>query len=85
MTLMIGSGSMIKLTLALLLFIPMLACTTTVVQSDVPCPARPALRPITTDQQLAMDSQVLEIVLVNQVALKTYAKHLEVRANCTIT
>jgi len=60
----------------------MYGCTTTVVQSDVPCPARPHLISITADQQLAMDPQVREIVIVNQVELKVYAKKLEVRAGC---
>ena len=61
------------------------SCSTYAVQSDVPCPARPTLTPITVEQQVEIDPQVLLAVLENQLALKTYAKKLEVRANCQET
>ena len=61
------------------LLLGMFGCTTVEVMSDVPCPHRPVLTPITVEQQLAMDSQVLEIVLVNQSNLKRYALKLEER------
>jgi len=66
----------------LILILGMFGCTTYSVQSDVPCPSRPTLTPITPQQQLSIDPQVLEIVIVNQLILKTYAKKLEVRASC---
>jgi len=57
-------------------------CTTTVVQSELPCPARPRLEAITTAEQIEIDPQVVLKIAQNQLRLKEYAKKLEVRANC---
>ena len=57
-------------------------CTTTVV-SDVPCPDRPDLLPMPVDLQIRMPPDAVLITAENQLALKEYAKKLEVRAGCS--
>ena len=68
------------------LLIPVLillgACATRPIIETVPCPPRPLLEAITTEEQLAMDPAVVGKVAQNQLKLKTYAKKLEVRAGC---
>lgn len=57
-------------------------CETYQIQSDIPCPARPILEPITPDEQLLISTVVLEKIAKNQLLLKRYGKQLEARANC---
>ena len=63
----------------------MSGCTTHVVKSELPCPQRPVLTAIPEDIQLRMGEDAVFIVGSNQIALKTYAKKLEVRSGCAIT
>ena len=59
-----------------------LAGCTTIRVSDVPCPDRPDLLPMPVDLQIRMPPDAVFIVAENQLALKEYAKKLEVRAGC---
>ena len=61
----------------------MAGCTTYAVKSDVPCPQRPVLTAIPEDLQLRMGEDAVFIVGSNQLALKAYAKKLEVRSGCS--
>lgn len=58
------------------------SCSKTYIRADVPCPDRPNLLAIPEDMQLAMGADAVLIVTENQLALKEYAKKLEVRARC---
>jgi len=78
-TLMIGRTKLLALVLICMGFI---SCTPIVVQPDVPCPNRPTLAPITVAEQILIDPQVIRKLADNQLAMKEYAKKLEVRANC---
>jgi hypothetical protein len=59
-------------------------CTAYAVKSDVPCPARPTLEPISVEEQMAMEPSTVLKVATNLLALKNYAKKLEVRAGCEL-
>ena len=61
----------------------LIGCTPIVVQPDLPCPAKPILVPISVAEQILINPQVIRKLAENQLALKTYARKLEVRANCT--
>jgi hypothetical protein len=67
---------------ALILLLGMLGCTTVSIQ-ELPCPPRPLLHPITINEQLSIDPQVLEKIVGNQIELKVYATKLRARANCS--
>ena len=67
------------------LLIPLLltgCCTTTTVAYDGPCPARPALEPVSTELQIEMPPQAVRIVSDNQMKLKRHIKDLEVLSGC---
>jgi len=64
------------------IFVCLIGCTPIVVQPDLPCPARPILAPITVAEQILINPQVIRKLAENRIALKAYAKKLEVRANC---
>ena len=57
-------------------------CSKVYVNADIPCPNRPDLISIPDDIQLRMGEDAVWIVTQNQLALKEYAKKLEVRAGC---
>ena len=57
-------------------------CATPVVQTKMPCPLFPDLQVISVEQQIAMDSVVLVIVLENQLALKNSLLRHRLRLGC---
>ena len=65
-----------------LLLLLLAGCSTTVVQSDLPCPERydPILIPI--DLQIRTPKDVLEIAAINQRGFKQNIKDLEAVAAC---
>ena len=74
---------MLRFVTAFTLITAFSGCATYTVQPDLPCPDRPELIPLPTDIQLRMGEDAVFIVGSNQIALKTYAKKLEVRAGCS--
>ena len=57
--------------------------TTTVIGFDGPCPLRPQLEPISVEQQIEIDPQVIRIIADNQLLLKRHIKDLETLSGCT--
>ena len=58
-------------------------CCSYAVKNDAPCPERPELIPVPVDLQIQMPPDAVWIVAENQLAMKEYAKKLEVRAGCS--
>ena len=68
------------LTMSMLVFIS--GCTTTIVQSDLPCPTRYQPILIPEDLQIRTPKDVLEIAAINQRGFKQNIKDLEAIAAC---
>ena len=64
------------------LFLIMSGCSCFTVKNDAPCPERPDLLSMPVDLQLRTPDDAKFIMGQNQLALKEYAKKLEVRAGC---
>ena len=75
------SRSLVLLTSFLILTIGS-GCERFVIQSDIECPARPLLEPITPAEQQLIAPETLGKIANNQIKLKSYAKKLEARAKC---
>ena len=86
--LMMSRGKALREIPLLGILIPLLGmygCTTTVVGSDVPCPARPVLSSFNAVELGIMAASTQEKIASNQIKLKAYARKLEVRASCDVS
>lgn len=63
--------------------IVLVGCTTTHIGFDGPCPLRPELEPISVEQQININPQVVRIIADNQLKLKRHIKDLETLSGCT--
>ena len=69
----------------LMLILPALflsGCCSYAVKNDAPCPERPTLIAMSADLMIRSPVDAIWISTQNQLALKEYAKKLEVRAGC---
>lgn len=72
-----------KIGIICILLLGMLGCThTQVLPPEQECPLRPVLEPITIEQQMRIDSQVILIIATNELKLKQHILRLEARAGC---